>query len=618
MPYLVIHSVLGKSKEVKGSLGGLQMMDLTPEGTPHQKVVTVGHDPTVDPATPRQTDMFRTAHESMFKSVYMQDMSEIGSEACALSFHLCQVKASEESYLGEDYDDLPIHSHLYGQEAPKEDSVNLVLRMASLIYTHSPQFLNDLSECATEFKDYMSNVADSLKYAATEVAMGLVHKRSELLGASFYGSTMSLDSPSTYRRNRISISLGDIPGDLELEGGDNEDEINLKIDAVLQTPIIVLPKTQTSPEVLVAHLGKISIRNVIPDTHHSTMMNLGSPMHMSPDTENKDRIYVDIRDMSLYSMNIDELAPKLKGLSQTELYTRTDIGEQILHDTIVELTIDKIDPAVKVLNLTHDFTLGEDFLPQTGEIGESVPIEEQSTIVIKGRVVNPLRIVLAKKVYEQILQTVDNITYDEDFPETVEQMDIDEADTLMEMEDEVIEPSVSALKLDEPLQYRILQTAAKKKLEVTKEAKRSSFVTMKANFDLPIFDVEMRGDFADGEQGLVNIKFQDFNLVMEKNNPTTTSIQVTLHALDMEDLLLEPGSRHRHLMVSSGNVEQTSPKSSKSFLSTSCPNSTILPPAPSMPSSLPSNLHKEHAFTAHHSKSSSAVRGMNVKEANKR
>ncbi|XP_064629557.1 intermembrane lipid transfer protein VPS13D-like isoform X2 [Lineus longissimus] len=607
----------GKTMEVKGSLGGLQMIDLTPEGTHHQKVVTVGHDPNVDNPMPHQADMYKTAHESMFKSVYMQDMTEIGSEACALSFHLRQVKASDESYLGEDDDDLLIHSHLYGQEAPKEDSVNLVLRMASLIYTHSPQFLNDLSECATEFKDYMSNVAESLKYAATEVAMGLVHKRSELLGASFYGSTMSLDSPSTYRRSRISMSLGDIPDDLEGEG-DIEDEINLKIDAVLQTPIIVLPKTQTSPEVLVAHLGKISIRNVNPEAHHSTMMNLDTPMHLGSVVENKDRIYVDIRDMSLYSMNIDELAPKLKGLSQTELFSRTDIGEQILHDTMVELTIDKIDPEVKILNLTHDFSLGEDFTPRAGE---SVPTEEeQSTIMIKGRVVNPLRVVLAKKVYEQILRTVDNITYNEDFPETMEQGDKRDCkeETLDEAAEDSMEPGVSALKLDETLQSILLQTNSKKKLEVTKEAKKNSFVTLKANFDLPIFDVEMRGDFADGEQGLVNIKFQNFNVVMEKNNPTTTSIQVTLQALDMEDLLQEPDSRHRHLVVSSGSkVEPSHNASSKPFLSTSCPNSTILPPAPGMPSSLPSNLHKENAFVAHHSKSATVVRGMNIKESNK-
>lgn len=60
-----------------------------------------------------------------------------------------------------------------------EDSENLTvkLRLASVCYTHSPHFLQELKSCATEFKHYMAVVASSLKHAATEMAMGLVSKR---------------------------------------------------------------------------------------------------------------------------------------------------------------------------------------------------------------------------------------------------------------------------------------------------------------------------------------------------------------------------------------------------------------------------------------------------------
>lgn len=49
--------------------------------------------------------------------------------------------------------------------------------MASLWYTHSPQFVAELQSCATEFKQYMANLARSIRSAATDMALGLVHAR---------------------------------------------------------------------------------------------------------------------------------------------------------------------------------------------------------------------------------------------------------------------------------------------------------------------------------------------------------------------------------------------------------------------------------------------------------
>jgi hypothetical protein len=57
------------------------------------------------------------------------------------------------------------------------DCAEIKVRMASVWYTHSPQFVTELQSCATEFKQYLTNVARSIKSAATEMAMGLVHAR---------------------------------------------------------------------------------------------------------------------------------------------------------------------------------------------------------------------------------------------------------------------------------------------------------------------------------------------------------------------------------------------------------------------------------------------------------
>lgn len=57
------------------------------------------------------------------------------------------------------------------------DMAEITVRMASLWYTHSPQFLGELQSCATEFKQYLANLARSIRSAATDMALGLVQSR---------------------------------------------------------------------------------------------------------------------------------------------------------------------------------------------------------------------------------------------------------------------------------------------------------------------------------------------------------------------------------------------------------------------------------------------------------
>lgn len=49
--------------------------------------------------------------------------------------------------------------------------------MASVWYTHSGIFIGEIQSCATEFKQYLSNLAKSIKAAATDMAIGLVQTR---------------------------------------------------------------------------------------------------------------------------------------------------------------------------------------------------------------------------------------------------------------------------------------------------------------------------------------------------------------------------------------------------------------------------------------------------------
>lgn len=51
------------------------------------------------------------------------------------------------------------------------------VRFSSALYTHAPHFVAELSTYATEFKQYLKNIARSIGSAATEMALNLVHAR---------------------------------------------------------------------------------------------------------------------------------------------------------------------------------------------------------------------------------------------------------------------------------------------------------------------------------------------------------------------------------------------------------------------------------------------------------
>lgn len=133
-----IHATIAQKLEVEGSLGGLQVyrhiihyfkvkpfalkqvLDLTPDGHLHQRIISVGQDPLLDVPQP----------------MYM--MNDTGEERKAFSFKVVR-------HLNDTYG--------------LKDAADVTIRMASLWYTHSPLFVAELQSCATEFKQYLANLA---------------------------------------------------------------------------------------------------------------------------------------------------------------------------------------------------------------------------------------------------------------------------------------------------------------------------------------------------------------------------------------------------------------------------------------------------------------------------
>lgn len=123
-----IHATLGAAITVEGSLGGLQVIDLTPEGVSHQRILSVGKDPLTEPPTMPAHDLM----SSLAQEVY--------------------------GGLGKGKTDFPLDAEQALSFFVSRDltaSVTIRIRMASVWYTHCARFMQELSWCATEFKHYL-------------------------------------------------------------------------------------------------------------------------------------------------------------------------------------------------------------------------------------------------------------------------------------------------------------------------------------------------------------------------------------------------------------------------------------------------------------------------------
>ena len=475
--------------------------------------------------------------------------------------------------------------------------MDVSVRMATLLYTHSPTFLKDLSQCLADFQDYMSGVGNSIRDAATEVAMGLVH-HPDKLSQSLYGSMTGLDSPA--------------PKTVESAPGIETKHVPLRLDAQFQTPVIFFPRAPKSSQVLVAHLGKIAITN----SSHPVRMNFESTEFSFEEEQLEEKLFIEIRDMSMYSTDLEKqqkpkAAPQMSAKDQLTTsvfstpqpggFVRTSYGTPILHDTVIELSVEKLPTALNQ-SLEEDelqFPVSQSLEPETKSLKNIATLMQ-----VTGRVVTPLKLTLSKHVYEQILNTLDNIAPPDDLPNTGYSSPRPSVLPDIYELSESLDPSLYSLDTeDSPTNDSEKQPDTSKHQErespnVSSSPSQDSNLIIRANFEMPVFNILMTGDLGDlqGEQGLVDIKLQDFKVFAEKADPFTKTLEVELKSLLMEDLLQEPSSKHRLLLASFKPEDPR--KESQQYLSSSCPTNNIDMPEMSMPSSLPSSLYRENVFEA--------------------
>lgn len=238
---------MGSRLDINGSLGSMQLVDLTQEGGRSQFVVSIGSVEDSSPALGGLTFLTDTG----------------GSPTEALNFRLL------EKYQGE---------------------CSLKLQMASLHYNHSAKFLKELSLSANEVED---NFRSMLKSAATKVSTVLATKTAE-----YSGMVSLFETPS--RRSRTQSQSWNYPFEDEEDLSMEEPEptldtffVKLTLNVSIESPVVSIPRKPGHPELLVGHLGSIAIQNFV----------------TGQDSEGE-KLQVLVKDIRLYSLNMSHLVLK--------------------------------------------------------------------------------------------------------------------------------------------------------------------------------------------------------------------------------------------------------------------------------------------------------------------
>ncbi|XP_073839094.1 vacuolar protein sorting 13D isoform X2 [Musca autumnalis] len=424
-----IHATIKNEICVSGALGGIQVVDITPEGYHHQRIFSVGKDPLTDPPSHYTNDILFTLTNEMYGNDFDDDYMYLN----ALSFKISQSEGS---------------------------AVEVKIRMASVWYTHCPRFIEEIYLCVKEFKQYFKNFLKSIRNKASHMAKGLVH----------HISSSSLETNLN--------TFGDI-----------------SIDIILSSPVLVLPRSCQSNEVLVANLGKFTVCN----KKDNLVLNSGATKAL--DHSERITYYIDVRNINLFSLSTD----KRKNIGAktlpkaNEIYSCHDGAIPILHDTAL------------LFQCVYEC---KPFLHQNCR-------ESKYTLLVDGSVTQNLQVSLSKYQYEQLIESLNYAT------------NILLAREIHTSNDDTIIPDKTE-NLNNP-------------------TISESFQKISAQFSVPILKLDLRNEH---KVSLIHLTLEEFAFKHILVSGKQKELEILLRSVVMEDLKCPVTSKYRKMVNSSTDISE--------------------------------------------------------------
>lgn len=268
-----------------------------------------------------------------------------------------------------------------------ENMLRFNIEMASFCYVHSAVLVYELSLCRKCFSDVLEayfsrSFKEKVKAATTEMLRGIVNRTTDISsettgdgsinislssnnlqvsGENDYNNTTSQTqtTPTTAQNKSSSRVL--------LFGNKSRRKLarkstspfvdNFKLNVFIRSPIVIFPISPSSLEVVVFHLGHMSLNN----HNHSTDIiaapvsagrNRSANKKLSPQSANSythhyfDSYNAEIRDLSVYSLNCQKNIQKYQSdkgeqIPVEELYFCDSFGIPILQKTVIEIVVEK-------------------------------------------------------------------------------------------------------------------------------------------------------------------------------------------------------------------------------------------------------------------------------------
>ncbi|KPM09106.1 DUF1162 domain containing protein [Sarcoptes scabiei] len=263
----------------------------------------------------------------------------------------------------------------YLQRQMNENFLRVNIEMASFCYVHSALFVYELSLCQKCFTDVLEAhfsraFKDRVKAATNEMIRGIVPGD---YSGSETSSSPSLREPrcKSPRKNspQIVASLNNRRKPSAKSSHSNNSFIDrFRINVFIRSPVIVCPISPRSFEVVVFHLGHMSLNNHESITDHSALSSVrtrqkrkfaigSNPLSTTPplppsQSQHNQSYSAEIRDLSVYSLdcnkNLNQINDRINGnisLLETipieEFYNCDTHGVPILQKTIIEIVIER-------------------------------------------------------------------------------------------------------------------------------------------------------------------------------------------------------------------------------------------------------------------------------------
>ena len=461
-----VHATFDETVTASGSLGGLQVNNLLLGSSLHQRIISVGKDPVTEEFNRIQCP---NIHSQLYSSSSnnLSPSSDSGAQGKhAFTFRIDQqyVVRAEHGLPVASAVSTPINEKLAFSDQPmrqpKTQRIDVELRLATVCYLHSGSFLKELNSCAADFIAFLSNLASSIRSAATDLALGIVQRRTESISHQVtmdetYGTPLkhypSLprrsgsfrnDPYSSWDRRAPPRILAPAPTPrMTANPSPLITHLEIRLDVVLETPVLVLPRHERSSEVLVAHLGMITVKNDILTSAHA----LQNEAHLPAGTTRVDRLSVKVKDMNVHSMDLVAKVKALKMMSSTtkkknlpnvaaskaeaefdqlevvtamkrltaeELYScASKVAVPILHDTAVELCLDLVTrkglASIRESESYNSFMMDDlDQLEQLDQASGSTLQPSEKCYQFRGKVMNPLKLSLYRGQYELLMESL--------------------------------------------------------------------------------------------------------------------------------------------------------------------------------------------------------------------